>query len=331
MKIFVTGGTGFVGQHLLLRLMRDKSSQITCLVREGSPGKKNLENLGVNVFCGDLSDSKVFENELADTDVVYHLAGSVFSEHKEELYRTNVDGTERLYRAIRGTSVRQFVFLSSMAAVGCSKNKQSITEEQTPQPLSAYGRSKMLAEMRLKELQGEVKKPVCIIRCPLIYGVGMSLQSRLFFVVNKLKSGTLTLINKGKNRISLCQIDNLVDFLVSAPDFPIKNYEIFHIANSESLELRELALRMAQYLKIQVAFTNAPKAVAIMLAAFLDGARIFTPVSSDLTLERVRELSNDWIVNIDKAMKCGYSPRKDWEDQLKETLSWYLSKRQRDR
>lgn len=325
MKIFITGATGFVGQHLVRRLIKNSSHRITCLVRKGSSGRSELEKLGVSTLCGDLSNQIFLEKELLDADVVYHLAGSVFSKDKAEIYRTNVEGSETLYRALHNTSVKRFIFLSSMAAVGCSKNKQPVTETQRPSPLSFYGRSKRLAEMRLKELWGEIKKPICVIRCPLIYGVGMSLESRLFAVADRLKRGQLKLIGRGGNKISLCQIDNLVDFLVSIPNLSSVEYEVFHIADLGSFELRELVAKMAQYINSQAELTKIPKVVAMGVAALLDGIRIFSPIASDLTLEHVRELSNDWIVSIDKAMRYGYSPRKDWESKLKETLSWYLS------
>ena len=110
MKICLTGASGFVGGHLL-KFFLDQGLDTVCLVRPTSPGLAQLKTLKTEIRFADFSIPKISDSLFADIDIVFHLAGNVFSRSAKDLYKVNVDGTAALCRAIKNSSVRKFIFL----------------------------------------------------------------------------------------------------------------------------------------------------------------------------------------------------------------------------
>ncbi len=327
MNIFVTGGTGFVGQ-VLVRTLLKKGHQVYCLVRNVDQAKEVLDKQ-VRLVQGDLCDEKpTYKDTLSSMDVAYHLAGSVFGKTRKELFRANVIGTENLFCALKNSLVKKFIFLSSLAAVGPLNRGEVITEETMPSPVSLYGESKLEAERRLKDLMQNIGKEVCVVRSPLIYGKGLSVESRLSLFVDKIRSGSFKFVGDGENTVSLCQIDNLVDFFIVALKFGTIKFEVFHIANPVSLTMRQLVETVSQHLGLKTPIAHIPISVAKAIGLFLDSIRRVVPIQTDITSERVCELAGNWKVDLTKARRWGYDPREDWMEQLLVTVDWHLQRRE---
>ena len=112
MRVLVTGGTGFVGSHLIERLIA-RGDRVHALVRAGSR-RDVVESFGAEVLTGDLDDAAALAAACEDCEVIYHCAARVdFEGSEDEFQRTTVEGTRRLVNAARQAGVRRFVQVSS--------------------------------------------------------------------------------------------------------------------------------------------------------------------------------------------------------------------------
>lgn len=149
MSVLVTGGSGFLGSHLV-RLLLEEGQEVRVLVRPTSP-PDNLTGLDVVCTPGDLREAPSLERAVRGCQQVYHCAADyrLWTPDPQELYRVNVDGTENLLRACREEGVERVVVTSSVAAVGIPEDG-SPGNEETPVRLKDmighYKRSKFLAE-----------------------------------------------------------------------------------------------------------------------------------------------------------------------------------------
>ena len=164
MNVLITGGTGFVGSHLIDVLL-ERGDTVTALVR--SPAKaKGLEPRGVRLVLGDLHDLPALETATASQDVVYHVAGLVTARNPAEFDRANREGSGNLVRAATTHGSPRFILVSSMAAAGPSAPGRPLTGQEPPQPVTHYGRSKLAGEEEVRRSS----LPWTILRPPMVYG-----------------------------------------------------------------------------------------------------------------------------------------------------------------
>jgi len=149
MPALVTGGTGFVGAHVVRALLA-RGESVRCLVREGSD-RRNLDGLDVELAIGDLRRPETLEPAVAGCDRLFHCAADyrLWTPDPRELYESNVVGTRRLLEAARRAGVGRVVYTSSVGALGIEPGGKP-ADERTPVSLERmighYKRSKFLAE-----------------------------------------------------------------------------------------------------------------------------------------------------------------------------------------
>jgi dihydroflavonol-4-reductase len=164
-SVFVTGGTGFVGAHVV-RALVSRGESPRCLVRVGSP-RGNLEGLDVEIAEGDLSDVSSLERGMKGVHTVYHCAADyrLYARDAREIYTANVEGTRNVLRAAAEAGVKKVVHTSSVGALGHRKDGRAADEET---PVSAsdmvghYKKSKFQAE-RVAEEFAQKGLPVVIV------------------------------------------------------------------------------------------------------------------------------------------------------------------------
>src|ERR1700730_6207510 len=142
--IALTGGTGFIGQHLL-HALSERGFRLRVLLRR--PTTLPLDC--ASAVVGDLMRPQNMSAALADADAVIHTAGPshVMTGVPEDDHRLlGTDATIALARAAQRSGVRRFIFLSSVRAQSGATAPQVLTEAMSPQPTDAYGRSKLAAE-----------------------------------------------------------------------------------------------------------------------------------------------------------------------------------------
>jgi dihydroflavonol-4-reductase len=173
MKVLVTGGTGFIGGHLIKRLLRDGVS-VKALIRNSSKAEE-LKKLGVELTIGDVTDKTSLQGIMKGCDVLYHL-GNVsrwWLPDKSLYYKINVEGTKSILIEALKEGVKKVVYTSSLAAI--RQPKGEIAKEETEHKgdfESHYGRSKFLAEKEVLKIHREHGLPVVILNPGVVIGPG---------------------------------------------------------------------------------------------------------------------------------------------------------------
>jgi nucleoside-diphosphate-sugar epimerase len=164
----VTGASGFVGSHVVDELLR-RGARVRCLLR-GASSRRWLTGKEVEYASGDVLHSAGLDQAVAGADWIVHAAGLTHAPDEAEFQRANVSGTENiLAAALRADpKPRRFLYISSQAAAGPSRNGAPVTEDLAPQPVSAYGRSKLGGETLVMRAKDRLQ--VTSIRPPVVYG-----------------------------------------------------------------------------------------------------------------------------------------------------------------
>src|SRR5712691_6754970 len=165
--VALTGATGFIGQCLLRELPK-RGYRLRVLLRRPS----TVPMAAASAVVGDLARPQNMAAALADVDAVIHSAGlaHAMSGLPEDDYRMlNTQATIGLARAAQRAGAKRFVFLSSIRAQSGPTAEQILTEDLTPAPSDAYGRSKLAAEQGLAELDLDW----AALRLVLVYGAGV--------------------------------------------------------------------------------------------------------------------------------------------------------------
>ncbi len=154
MVAFVTGASGFVGSALV-RLLIGRGEQVRVLLRAGSD-PANLAGLDVEIAIGDLCDPVSLARATRGAQSVYHVAADyrLWSRRDEDIFRSNVDGTDNVLRAAAEAGAKRIVYTSSVCTLGVHSDGVP-ADEETPvcekMMIGAYKRSKFLAEEKARE------------------------------------------------------------------------------------------------------------------------------------------------------------------------------------
>ena len=194
-------------------------------------------------------------------NVIYHLAGEVYSRNVKDYVAVNVAGTQNLLECCRNNGIERFIHCSSIAAAGPNPDKNTLLTENLPcNPITPYGQSKLEAEKIVLTYYQTFKLPIVIIRPPTVYGPGQSDAITEFF--RQVKKGKFYIINDGQYLRSLCYVTNLIDGFLLVEKKREAVGEIFYISDKEVYTFKEIALKIAEAENIKLVFANLPSAIA---------------------------------------------------------------------
>ncbi len=319
MIAFVTGGTGFVGSHLVEALIADPDyTEVRCLVRSSD---KWLTGLNFTKVTGDLFDLKTIGEALDGVDIVFHNAAILKAPSKREFTRTNVEATENLIRIAQKKGITNFVITSSIAAAGPSSGFP-LSEKARMKPVSMYGESKKEMETVIHKISGK-SDSIKILRPPAVYGPR---ESDIYTFFKTFKSGIAPIVGDGNHpTLSLVYVTDLVKgIMLSAKktDSGIHTYflggEQEEYSWNQITEITSIVMgRKAIKIKLK------PEWVKKLGSLIENTASLFGkyPV---VNKEKSNEMVLEWVCSSDKARKeLGYNPVMSIQEGFSRTIHWY--------
>jgi nucleoside-diphosphate-sugar epimerase len=320
LKALVTGGTGFIGSHLTEVLIR-KGVQVRCLLRKTSDVTW-LKGLPVEFVHGDCNDKTSLEEAVRGVDLVFHLAG-VTKALKEETYlEINGLGTDNLIHACleNNPHLKKFIYISSQAAAGPSRNGCNKKELDPCEPVSFYGRSKRVGEELVLTHAHEL--PVLIIRPSAVYGP----RDKDIFAFFKCLSRRIKPCPLGREQhVNLCYVQDIVRGILLAVETETKSGEIFFLSDGNDYRMEEIGDIVAQAMGITAFRIRVPKRMILGIACLSEYTSKLFGRPPLLNKDKAEEMiQKDWVCDITKAKTLlGFEPMVPLSEGAKLTFEWY--------
>jgi nucleoside-diphosphate-sugar epimerase len=258
----ITGGTGFVGSHLVTAL-RERGDTVAALVRSPSRAA-GLRTLGCHLVEGTLEDERALEGLVEDADVVFHVAGRVAARSEEEFQRVNRDGAARVAHAAVAAGVSRLVHVSSLAVTGPTVRGRPLDETREAGPLSAYGRSKEAGEAAVRASGA----PFTILRPAAVYG---SRDRAFLSLFRAARYGVVPLLGDGGQELSLVHATDLASALVAAAIASATLGRTYHVAHPSPTTQRDLAVAIGGAVGRRVRTVTLPARLVRVLLSLAGG------------------------------------------------------------
>ena len=316
MRAFVTGGTGFVGAHLV-QALRARGAAVTCLVR--SPAKAAaLGWTDVRLVRGDLDDAGALRAGCAGADVIFHVAGRISARSPDEFMRANRDGTANVLEAAAEHPPRRFVLVSSLAAGGPTVPGRPVDETRPPSPVTPYGQSKLAAELLVRAMP----YPWTIVRPPAVYG---EWDREVLKVFKLARTGVVPVFGDGSQQLSVIYGGDLADALVAAATAPGAANRLYYAAHPAVTTSGALARAIGRAVGGEPRLVPLPRWLARALLWTIGSLAHLAGRATVLSGDKAPEfLAPAWTCRPDALMRdTGWRADTDLETGLRRTAQWY--------
>ena len=323
MEILITGGNGFLGRNLTLKLQeRGDRVRVLALPTEDT---RWLEQRDVAVFRGDILDPKVLIEPMRGVEGVFHLAAMIGTwRPMRDYYAVNVTGTENVCRAVLEAGVSRLVHISSAMVYDMAMGR-AVTEDDPLKPLDEpYSLTKAQGDMLVQRMVREDHLPAVIVRPGTLIGPG----DRLNFgrMADRVRAGKGIIIGSGNNAVPLVYITDMVQGLLLALDSEQAVGKAYNIGNDQVLTQEVFLSTIAQELGVKVPRRHVPYS-ALYAAAYT--AERVARLSKDrippfLTRHGVKLYGADNRLSITRARReLRYKPEVSLVEAVRMTCVWY--------
>ncbi|MEM7734951.1 MAG: NAD-dependent epimerase/dehydratase family protein [Deinococcota bacterium] len=321
MKVVVTGGTGFLGWHLVMRLLRD-GHDVTFTGRQ----LKASAPLGSCFAKVNLTDKQGLNKVMQAAEWVFHSAAlsSPWGD-KQDFFEANVMGTQYVVDACLVNNVQRLIHVSTPSLYVNGQDCMMVKEDDPlpKQAINLYAHSKRLAEDIIK--RASTKLAVISIRPRAIFGPGDNAIFPRFIAA--LQAGRLPIIGSGDNVADLSYVDNVVDALLLCAQADSKHLgKVYNISNGEPVRLWDVIGHLARALALPEPRHKLPYRLVYTLAASLEAThKLFLPHKEPrLTRYGVTVLGKSMTLDIGAAQRdLGYEPKVSMEDGLEQVIAAY--------
>lgn len=310
--ILVTGGTGFIGSHLLDKLSA-LGEPARCLLRRKARPRRLPA--GIEAVYGDLIGGEGVEEAVRGADTVIHLAGVTKALAARDYYAGNVRATETLLRALAGRAIR-LVHVSTLAAIGPSRDGTPVDEDSPPRPLTHYGKSKLEAERLVRALAPDA----VIVRPAVVYGPR---DTDVFQMLRSISQGWMMEIGGGERWFSAIYAGDLVEGLLAATrGMPGRAY---FLAHPQPVSWSELGAAAARIMAHRPRVVRVPPLVAYAVGLGAEAWSHITRKPGIISREKVAEARCRWWTCDTRraAAELGFEARTGLDAGLAQTLAWY--------
>jgi nucleoside-diphosphate-sugar epimerase len=315
---FLTGGTGFVGSHLIEVLLK-QGHRVRALVR--SPKKAEALGIsGVEWIAGDLGSVEALREGAQGADVVFHVAGLVAARSMDEYLAVNRDGTARVLEASPAAS--RFVLVSSLAAAGPSSPGHPLQGDEPPMPVSNYGRSKLAAEAIVRA----GSRPWVIVRPPAVYGPRDTEMLRLF---KAAAMGLAPVFGNGTQQLSMVYGPDLADAIAAAGTAAATAEQVLYPAHPEVISSADTVRIIGEACGKRVSIIPIPSPIGRLILQVTGTAAKLAGRTTLLTPDKGSEFFQAaWTCSpATLEQLTGWRAKHDFRTGTRITAEWYRANR----
>jgi len=319
-RVMITGASGFLGFHIIEAALA-MGLEVYVAVRKSSD-TSHLKQFDIKYTYPDLNSISNLKNEIEKNNYRYiiHAAGITKASSQEAYNKVNAKLTYNIGKAaaMAAVELKKFVFVSSLAAVGPLQNASGIlTESVPPMPVTAYGKSKLLAEEQLNELP----LPLTIIRPTAIYGPREKDILILFKSINK---GWEPYIGRAPQQLSFVYAKDVAEVIINAL-FSKYDHTTYNVSDGAVYNRYQLANYAKRVLQKKTTIMHLPLGIIKAMAFVLEKLYGLAHKVPALNRGKINELTAaNWNCSIEKvAAELGFKPAYNLESGIRETLDWY--------
>lgn len=323
MRIFLTGGSGFIGSRLA-PLAVENGHAVTVVTPINTAAEQArcdaLAKAGIKLVIAPLEDSAVIARELQGHDVVIHLAAAQHEAQAPEshFHRVNVQGTSSLLDLAAKAGVRRFVHGSTIGVYG-SAAAGSLDEQSALAPDNPYGRTKAAAEQVVRQFESPMEW--VIVRISETYGPG---DMRLLKLFKGIRKGRFLTVGSGDNIHQLIYVDDLSRGLLAACTAPGAVKQTIVLAGEEKLTTNDMVTNISAALGSSKRVMHAP------MWPFVAAAFVFESTFSPLGLKpplhrrRLDFFRKSFYFSNAKAQELlGFRSQVNFQEGTRRTAEWY--------
>jgi nucleoside-diphosphate-sugar epimerase len=321
MKVFLTGANGFIGSHVLDSLCARGIATAVLLRPAGNQRFMEAHLPHLEVRTGSIGDPQSLLAALQDITHVVHCAGCTRALDVSEFHQTNHAGTRHVVEAVNQQKgrIQRLVHISSLAAGGPGTPEKPARENDPPNPVSEYGRSKLAGE---QEVQGGCEAEHVVLRPPAVYGPRDTAFLPLF---KAIKAHIQPRFGSGRQALSLVFVKDLAEAVVTCLTHPAAAGKTFYVASPEVTSAQELAGEIAAQMKAWTLPLPLPVAALWLLCCAQDGVSRLTRKPGMLGRQKYAELrAPGWVCDPDRLrQELGFVCGSTLKSGITTTLAWY--------
>jgi nucleoside-diphosphate-sugar epimerase len=320
-KNLVTGGSGFLGSHLVNELL-ERGETVRVLVRPTSK-VSHLNSLGVELVIGDTSDIKSLRTAIEGVERVYHVAALVADWGPwEAFYAANVTGVHNLLELAREARVDKFIHISTTDVYG---HPDYPADETAPYRFRGwpYGDTKIEGEQLVWAYYRQYDLPVTIVRPASIYGPrSISLVQE---IVEFLKGGGMIHVGSGNKPAGLAHVANVVNAIVRAAESEISKGQAYNVSDGSDITWRQYVNRLAEIVGVPHPRIVLPYRMAYLIGWAFEKAYGALHIKNRPLMTRMTAalFGTNQGFSVNKARReLGYEPEIDFDEGMRSVAMW---------
>ena len=319
-RVLITGASGFVGYHVVEEAL-NKGLEVFAAVRKSSD-ISHLKNFNIQFTYPNFGEIKSLVEDFSKNryDYIIHLAGLTKALTEDEYHEVNAQYVQNIANAIikSGIAIKKLVLMSSLAAIGPLNTLDNlITENKIPNPVTTYGKSKLLGETLLQNFN---QLDYTILRPTAVYGPR---DKDMFIFFKQIAKGYELYIGKKEQNLSFIYVKDLAMASIKALNAPEKS--IYILTDGNTYKRADLAKQTKELLEIKTRTINIPLPVIKIITGILGLYGSITNKASALNPEKVNELvAKNWGCDISRSLnELNYEPKFGLKEGIQNTLIWY--------